>query len=226
MLVNKGNIYLIGTSHIARESVQQVKETIEKIRPRIVAVELDAKRFTALMSKKRKISWKDVRYLGVKGFLFNLVGAAIERKLGKLVRTPPGSEIKAATESARQVNARIALIDRDIALTLKSLTRGLTWKEKFRFVKEVFLAMINKAPKMQFDLQKVPDTELILKLTTELKKKYPSAYRSLITERDEHMAKVLNKISMSYPQEKIVAVVGAGHVEGITQRLAEHGNIQ
>ncbi len=219
MIEEKGNIRLVGTSHIARQSVLQVREAITNLKPNIVALELDPKRFASLMSNKRKMRLKDIRYLGIKGFLFNIIGAAIERKLGKLVKTPPGSEIKAAVESARQVGANIALIDQDISVTLKKLTSSLTWKEKFRFVKELVLALFKRSPKISFDLRKVPDQKVIQKLTNELKKKYPSVYLSLITERDEHMAKALNKISAEHPQEKILAVVGAGHIEGIIKNL-------
>lgn len=219
MIGKNENICIIGTSHIAQQSVLEVKTAITNLKPKIVALELDPKRFASLMSKKRKMTLKDIRYLGIKGFIFNIIGAAIERRLGKLVKTAPGSEIKAAVESAKHVDAKIALIDQDISITLKRLTSGLTWKEKFRFIKEIVLAVFKRSPKISFDLRKVPDQEVIQKLTNELKKKYPSVYRALITERDNHMAKALNKISADYPQEKIVAIVGAGHIEGILKNL-------
>jgi pheromone shutdown protein TraB len=43
----------------------------------------------------------------------------------------------------------------------------------------------------------------------------------LVAERDEIMAKNLIEISRTEPGKKIVAVVGAGHEEGITSRLNE-----
>ena len=219
MIEEKGDICIIGTSHIAQQSVLQVKEAIINLKPKIVALELDPKRFASLMSKKRKMTLRDIRYLGVRGFIFNIIGASIERRLGRLVKTPPGSEIKAAVESAKQVDAKLALIDQDISITLKRLTSSLTWKEKFRFIKEVVLALFKRSQRISFDLRKVPDQKVVQKLTDELKKKYPSVYRTLITERNEHMAKALNKISADYPQEKIVAIVGAGHIEGILKML-------
>ena len=219
MIGKNENICLIGTSHIAQQSVLEVKTAIASLKPKIVALEMDSKRFASLMSKKRKITLRDIKYLGVRGFIFNIIGAAIERRLGRLVKTAPGSEIKVAVESAKQVDAGIALIDQDISITLKRLTSSLTWKEKFRFIKELVLAVFKRSQKISFDLRRVPDQKVIQKLTNELKKKYPSVYRTLITERDDHMAKALNKISTDYPQEKIVAIVGAGHIEGILKKL-------
>ena len=46
------NLTVIGTSHIAKESVVQVKRVIEELKPSFVAVELDQARARALLSKK------------------------------------------------------------------------------------------------------------------------------------------------------------------------------
>ena len=50
------NLTIIGTSHIARQSLQEVTATIEKEKPDIIALELDKRRFYALTHKvKRKV---------------------------------------------------------------------------------------------------------------------------------------------------------------------------
>ncbi len=221
MHARKGNLCILGTSHIAQQSVNEVQKLILEEKPAIVALELDPKRFTALMSPKRKLRFRDIRHLGIRGFLFNSIGAAVEKRLGKLVNTPPGSEIKKAVECARSVQARVALIDRDISITLKRLTKALTLKEKLRFLKEVALAMFHRKSSIKFDLRKVPDEQLIKKLTGDVRKKYPSVYKVLIDERDEYMAKALNKMLHDYADAKVVAIVGAGHVNGIKKRIKE-----
>ena len=45
------NITIIGTSHIARESINEVKDQIENNQPDIIALELDPKRAYALLHK-------------------------------------------------------------------------------------------------------------------------------------------------------------------------------
>ena len=63
------NVCLLGSSHIALESVNQVEALISKIKPKIVALELDSKRLRALLSeKKQKTSIKDIRKIGLKGY--------------------------------------------------------------------------------------------------------------------------------------------------------------
>ena len=48
------NLWLIGTSHIAPESIKEVEDFILKKEPEIVCVELDKSRYKALISGKRK----------------------------------------------------------------------------------------------------------------------------------------------------------------------------
>ena len=127
------NIYLLGTSHISVESINQVKEFIESNKPEIVAIELDKKRLYSLLHK-RKLKLSDVKSLGIKGFIIHLIAAYIEKKLGKLVGTSPGDEMKTAINLVKEHKLSLALIDQDIEITLKKLSQTLTWKEKFRFI--------------------------------------------------------------------------------------------
>ena len=80
------NIIIIGSSHIAKQSLEEVEQIILKETPDFVAIELDKKRFPALLSgQKQEIGWEHLKRFGIKGFLFNLIGGWVERKLGKMV---------------------------------------------------------------------------------------------------------------------------------------------
>ncbi len=204
------NLTLIGTSHISIESVKLVEKVILEKKPDIVALELDQPRFFSLISgKKRKLSIKDIKNLGIKGFLINLIGAWIEKKLGELVGTPPGSEMIKAIESANKVKAKIALIDRDIRVTLKRLNKKITFKEKIHFLKDIIKGFIRRETVVKFDLRKVPNDEVIENLIKKVKKDYPSFYNVLIDERNKYMSKNLYKLMTL--NKNIVAIVGAGH---------------
>ena len=216
MLIYK-NLTIIGTSHIARESILEVKKIINEQKPDIVALELDRTRFEILFyNKKRKTSLRDIMDIGIKGFLFNLIGAYVENKLGKMVNVKPGSEMKAAIFAAKQNKSDIALIDQDIRITLKSLSKAFGWKERFKFLGE-FIKNIFKREKMSIDLTKVPDKKLIKKLTDKVKNDYPSIYKALIEDRNKVMAKNLYKLMLS--DKSIVAVIGAGHEDDIVDLI-------
>lgn len=212
------NLVIIGTSHIAIESVREVERVVQSEKPQIVAIELDRIRFAALISpKKRKLSWKDIRQIGFKGFIFNVVGAWVEKKLGEMVGTPPGSDMLKAIQTAKEVKADIALIDQDIRITLKRLTKSITWKEKFQFLYDILKGLILRKPVVKFDLRKVPSEKVIKKLLGKVKKDYPSFYKTLIEERNLVMSKSLYNLMLL--NKSIVAIVGAGHEEDIIQLI-------
>ena len=216
-MIQYKNLVLIGTSHISPESVKEVKKIIDEIKPTYVAVELDKGRLLGLMGKKEKLKIKDMFKLGIKETLFIMFGSWLEKKLGKMVRTKPGDEMKVAVREAAKIKAKILLIDQEINITVKRLFKYLTFKEKIRFVGDIVKGLLGFGEKMSIDLRKVPESELIEKLILQVKERYPNIYKVLITERNEIMAKRLIKFMEKNPSEKIVAVVGAGHESGMSE---------
>lgn len=211
------NLYIIGTSHISPASVNEVESVLSKIRPEIIALELDKRRLPSLMSgKKSSIRLIDIKKVGLKGFLFNIIGAYAEKRLGRLTGISPGSEMKKAIEIARKLNSKIALIDQDIEITLKKLSERITLKEKLTFLKDLLLSSFTNQ-KIDFDIHKVPSQTKIKKMTLKIKKDYPSFYQTLIVERNIYMAKALYNILTENQSSRIVAIVGAGHEQDILE---------
>lgn len=203
------NLIVLGTSHISIDSIREVEAIITQKKPDIIALELDKPRFNALIYKhKKKLTLKDISHIGFKGYLFNLIGSIIEKRLGKLVGTSPGDEMKAAVKLAHNYKLEIALIDQDIRITLKNISERLTFREKLRLLAEILSSAI-LPNKIKINLRKVPSKEVIAKLTKQLKIKYPSLYSSLIADRNKIMAKRLYTLMAT--NKKILAIVGAGH---------------
>jgi len=222
------NLRLIGTSHIAKESLEEIKTAFAQHKPEIVAVELDRKRLHGLLSdEKTKVSFSDIGKVGMKGYLFAMIGGWLQRKLGATVGVMPGSEMKLAVQMAKKIDAKVALIDQDIEVTLRKFSMRLSWKEKFRFLIDMFKSVLFKKRAMRemglektdLDLAKVPGKELVRKLIKHLEKRYPNVYDVLVRERNVIMANNLAKLMHQYPDESIVAVVGAGHEEEMVRLL-------
>ena len=214
------NLLLIGTSHIAAESVAAVAKVIHEQKPGIVALELDRGRLMGLLHpNKAKPSFRDARRIGVKGWLFSIVGAWVERKLGDKVGVAPGAEMLGAFKAAKEIGAHVALVDQDIEITLKRFSQTLTWKEKGRLFADVVKGVVFRKSDFAFDLSTVPSQKLIGKMIKEVQKRYPNIYRVLVTERNEVMAKRLAHIMFHNPDQLIVAVVGAGHEKELIQLI-------
>lgn len=216
------NLVFLGTSHIAKQSLEEVRKRIEEEKPDILALELDAKRLNALMSSgRRSIGLKNVRRIGFKGFVFSLFGAWAEKKLGKLVGVAPGSEMKQAIAIAKKKAIKIALVDQDIEVTLRNFSKSLSWKEKVNFVADIFKAMFLKKEKIEFDLATVPNKKVIKKLTGKLKERYPNVYKTLIGERNVVIANNLKRLMKAEPDKKILVILGAGHIDDVLELVKE-----
>ena len=214
------NLVFLGTSHIAKQSLNEVKKNIEEEKPDIVALELDPKRLNTLMSKSpRKIELKIIKHIGLKGFLFSLIGAWAERKLGKLVGVAPGSEMKQAIKTAKKQGIEIALIDQDIEITLQRLSKSITWREKKNFLIDLLKALFARKKEIEFDLTKVPDKKIIKKLMNKLKERYPAIYNVLIEERNIVIAENIKKLMVGNEDKKILVILGAGHVDEVLSLL-------
>ena len=217
------NLIIIGTSHIASQSIKEVEKVIAKQEPDIVALELDQKRLAALLSDRKhdKIRVRDIKRVGFKGWIFSIIGAWVEKKLGDKVGVSPGSDMLAAFHAARKVKARIALIDQDIEITLKRFSKELSWKEKWNFFVDIVKGLVFRKTEIGFDLSTVPTQATITKLIKKVKKRYPNIYKVLITERNNVMAANLAHLFMRYPDKKIVAIIGAGHEKDIMKLVKQ-----
>lgn len=209
------NIIILGTSHIALESVNEVKRLIKSEKPEIIALELDKLRFKKLISnKKQKFSLKSI---ASSGSIMNSIGAFIERKLGEKVGIKPGEEMKTAIRLAKKYRIQIALIDQPIQITFKRLSESITLKEKLRFIADVILSLISPKKRIRIDLTKVPEKKLIKRMIDEVKKRYPNVYKTLIQERNLYMAKYL--IELVNLGKKTLVIVGAGHEDDLIKIL-------
>ena len=215
------NLTIIGTSHIAKESLEEVEKAIEEKSPDIIAIELDKNRLYGLFKKPGKIRFHDIKRVGFKGFIFSIIGAWAEKKLGSMVGVTPGSEMKRAVILAKEKNIKIALIDQDIEITLKRFSKSLTWREKWNFIADIFKGFFGRKTDLgfEFDLSKVPSKKVIKQLIEKVRQRYPNIYRVLIEERNVVMAENLKRIMSRHPDKKILAIIGAGHEEEILQLI-------
>lgn len=221
--IDEKEIFLVGTAHISRESVNLVRETIERENPDIVAVELCRDRYDAI-SREQKWDETEIHEVVKKGktplFLMHLLLANFQRKLGDELGIKPGSEMIEAIDIAKERGIRIALVDRDINISLKRAFNRMSIKEKFRIFMGLFSGIFGGEKIDEELIEKLKDKDIMTEMVEELSKEAPSIKAVLIDERDRYIAERIAALNA----KKIVAVVGAGHVDGI-RNLLEGGKI-
>ena len=212
------NLRLLGTAHVATASVEAVKENIENWHPDIVAVELCKSRFETLTSDRRLDKeglLKVIKEGTAPMVLLQSLLAAEQRKMGINEGQQPGAELLMAVRTAEEYDLRVELVDRDIQTTLRRAWKSMGIKEKIGLL----WALISEEDTEEFELNEMLENQdLLTSLMQELKEVSPGAGKVLIDERDEFISR---KISEVRGKGKVLAVLGAGHLEGVSSLLKD-----
>jgi pheromone shutdown-related protein TraB len=213
-------VHILGTAHVSQQSVDEVKAAIAEYKPDVVAVELDQSRFQALKRQARDPTVEDV--LEVKNFNSLLVQwllAYLQRKIGIDVGVDPGAEMKAAIGEAEKNNLPIALVDRDIRVTLMRFWRSMGIFEKIKMIWALVISVAEVDNGQEIDIESLKEQNVIDMVMEEFRKFSPNGARALIDERDAFIAHQLILLKIQRPEARILAVVGAGHRQGISNYL-------
>lgn len=213
-------ILLIGTAHISQESVQLVQKTIAEELPDAVCIELDDKRYKVLTEKKRwqALDLKEViRKKQLSTLMINMLMASYQKKLGNQLGVTPGAELLAAAETANLHSIPIYLCDRDVRITLRRAWKSTSFWRKGYLLAALLASMFDRSEVSEEKLTELKKKDVLADLMDEMGDALPDVKRVLIDERDIYLAE---KIRTAEGQ-KIIGVVGAGHVSGIVSHLAK-----
>jgi len=207
-------VILIGTAHVSKESADLVKMVIEGERPDTVCVELCESRHQAIRQKER---WQNTNIVKVirekKAFLLlsNLMLASFQKRIAKKLDVVPGQEMITALERAEVVAANTHLADRDIRVTLSRTWRKMSFWDKMKLFFQLLMSMGGVEEISEEDVEKMKQQDVLETLLSEVGQQMPVLRDILIDERDKYLTEKIR----TAPGERIVAVVGAGHVPGI-----------
>lgn len=216
--VHDREFILIGTAHISRESSDLVRKVIEEEKPDIVCVELDTRRHQALNEPDQ---WKnlDLRQIIKKKQLSALVAhlilSAYQKKLGEKLGVMPGTELLQATKVATEMNIPFALCDRDVSITLKRAWKLTPFWKRMQLAATLMASLFEKPELDESKLREIRSQDVLSELLKELGEVLPTLKQVLIDERDAYLAEKIRQTT----GQKVVAVVGAGHVSGILEHL-------
>ncbi|MBT3214618.1 MAG: TraB/GumN family protein [Deltaproteobacteria bacterium] len=224
ILLDEKQILLIGTAHISQSSVDEVNDVIEQEKPDTVCIELCASRHQAMMDKDQ---WKNMDIFKVvregKSFLLfaNLIMTAFQKRLGSQLGVKPGAEMLAAAQASERVNAELVLADRDVKVTLQRTWRGMPFWARMKVLSQLLASLFIREEISKEEIEKLKESDALSEAMEMLADQSPEMKRILIDERDQFMAEKIRQA----PGKRIVAVVGAGHVKGLTEELEREHNL-
>ena len=219
-------VLLIGTAHISESSVAEVKQVIENENPDTILVELCSSRYQAMVEKDQ---WKNMDIFKVvregKSFLLfaNLIMTAFQKRLGSKLGVKPGAEMLEAVEASDRLGAKLLLADRDVKITLQRTWRGISFWGKIKVLSQLLASFFVNEEISKEEIEKLKESDALSEAMQMLSEHSPEIKSILIDERDQYMAEKIRQAQ----GELIVAVVGAGHVNGITKEIKkEHDLIE
>ncbi|MEM7050105.1 MAG: TraB/GumN family protein [Acidobacteriota bacterium] len=211
-------IVLVGTAHISQESADLVRLVIRDEQPDRVCVELDERRYQALSQESR---WESldikqvIRNKQLSTLLVNLLLGAYQKKLGGQLGVTPGTELLEATKAADEDGIPISLCDRDIRITLRRAWRRIGFFKKFWLMASVMAGIMEDSEISEEQLREIRQKDVLNEMMNELGEAMPALKEVLIDERDAYLAEKIRQAD----GDRVVAVVGAGHVAGIVDIL-------
>ena len=213
------NLRLVGTAHISSTSVALVRQQIEDWGPDLVAVELCESRKASLLEPE-VLENEDLLKILNDGkshmILLQSALAAEQRRMGIAEGEKPGAELLAAIEAAEAADVPVELVDRDVVITLRRAWSKMGLREKWR-VMDAFLWQEDDDDEASVE-ELLEDSDMLSNLMEEAREVAPGAGSVLIDERDAFIAGRLQQIR---GKGKVLAVVGAGHLNGVVHQLGE-----
>lgn len=216
--INEKEILLVGTAHVSKDSAREVKELIEQEKPDSVCVELCSARYNSINNRDK---WKNMDIITIIKqkkaplLLVNLILSSFQKRLAQQLGINPGQEMIQAISSAKDVNAHLVLADRDIQVTFTRLWKKLSLWGKMRILIMLIFSMFSKEKISEEEIERLKSEDVLTVALSELARSFPRLKNILIDERDQYLAE---KIKLA-PGDKVIAIVGAGHVPGIKKEI-------
>jgi pheromone shutdown-related protein TraB len=211
-------IVLIGTAHVSRESVDEVETTIASEKPDMVCVELDANRWRSMTSPD---AWEKTDIIKIikdgKAFLLlaTLALSAFQKRMGADSGVKPGEEMVAAVHAAEAAGIPYSFCDRDVQTTLRRAWGRSNFWNKAKLMAQLIASAFSTEKPDAAEIEKLKDKSELDQMMNELADYLPSVKETLIDERDRYLAARI----WSSAGQRIVAVIGAGHADGVVSWL-------
>jgi len=209
---------VVGTAHVSRESSELVRKVIAGEHPDRVCVELDERRYLALIEGEH---WENldlravIRRKQIAILLVNVVLSSFQKRLGGQVGVLPGTELLAAVQEAQKLGIPVSFCDREVRVTLGRAWRLTPFLRKFMLLGLLLESLFDRTEVSEDVLRDLRRGDVLSEMLKELGEMMPILKSVLIDERDAYLTeKVLQQ-----PESRILLVVGAGHADGITRAL-------
>ena len=218
--LNNKNITLVLTAHVSKQSVLDVQETIQRIQPDCICIELDDKRLESINNPKDLSSMKLIDVIKEKKVamvVVNYILANYQKKMAEHMDSGVGDEMREGIKQASSLNVFLQPIDRDIQTTFSRIWHSLSFFEKANLVVSFITMMFDDQELNEEELLQMKQEDILNEALKDITNEFPTVARILVTERDQYMAQKIKEA----PGNTVVAIIGAAHANGILHHLQQ-----
>jgi pheromone shutdown-related protein TraB len=218
MQLGETEIVLLGTAHVSPTSARTVADLVASGAFDTVAIELCLSRQHAMLDPDAmsKLDLFSVIRRGQAPMVAaSLALGAYQQRLADQYGIEPGAEMRAAIDGALDQGLPLALIDRDIGLTLRRAYRAVPWWQRMGLVGGLFASVMSREKIDESEIERLKQGDMLESTFSEFAEQSRELYLPLIDERDRYMAAHLRRLAAGAGTRRILAVVGAGHLKGI-----------
>lgn len=218
----QGRITLLGTAHVSRASADRVRELLESGEYDAVAVELCPSRYHALIDPDalaRMDLFKVLKEGKASMVAANLALGAYQQRLAEQFGIEPGAEQREAIRYAEERGCPVLLVDREIGVTLKRVVASVSWWKRWGLFAGLLAGLLSKEEVEEEEIERLKEGDILETTFAEFAENRQDLYRPLIDERDRYMAARLLGELRQTQHDNVLAVVGAGHLNGIRRYL-------
>lgn len=207
-------ITLIGTGHVFNIS-EPILDIFDEKKPEIICVELDKERCQGLLLKQSdREGYK--RKMNNTSSIYRLL-ARFQDNMAEEYGVIAGQEMLTAINYAQTHQIPLALIDMNAQELFKKMFKEMKISEKFRLLISGIAGIFISKKKVEKELKRIEHN--FDKYLDDVGEKFPTIKKVLIDDRNKHMAKKIINAREQY--ENIIAVLGDGHIPGISKILKE-----
>ncbi|SDY23295.1 TraB/GumN family protein [Nitrosomonas halophila] len=213
---------ILGTAHVSQASADKVQELIATQAFDAVAVELCPSRYKAIVNPDL-LAKMDLFQVIRKGQAYmvaaSLALGAFQQRMAENLGIEPGAEMRTAVRDAQAAKLPVLLIDREIGTTLKRIYHNFPWWQRFGLFSGLLASIMSHDKVSAEEIERLKEGDVLESTFSQLAENQRDLYGPLISERDAYMsARLLKEITENNYQHTL-AIVGAGHMQGIRQIL-------
>lgn len=220
-------VVILGTAHVSQASVDSVEALIDLEKPDTVCVELCNSR---LRSIRDPDYWKKLDIFTVfkerKMYLLlsSLILSSFQKKLG-FGKVKPGDEMRKAIEISERDSLKLVPVDREVQTTLKRAWGNVSFFSKTFLISALVSSLLVKEEVTEEKIEEMKSEDALKDIFSQLPGRFDQVKRVIIDERDEYLAEKIRRSALD-GSKKLVAVVGAGHLEGILKFISTEREIE